>query len=81
MGENQLRYLLEKFNIRSTNVFTAKLNRRNKDGILVRGLEFKIYKPKSILNFADNIGFDTTRKSDRLQKAIKWAGKLRAGLS
>lgn len=70
---NQLRQLLRKFDVISTNVFTSRIDRRNKDGILIRGLEFKIYKPKSILNFADNIGFDIKSKKDRLKEAKKWA--------
>lgn len=77
---NRMKKMLKKINIFSTSVFTSETHIRNKDKLLIRGLEFKIYKPKSILNFGKNIGFDIDYKNKKLENAIEWAeAKLGSG--
>ncbi len=70
---NSLKGMLKEFGIETSNVFVNSIDKRNKEPKESIGFCFKITRPKSILNYAKYISFDTADKKERLEKAVKWA--------
>lgn len=70
-----IRNLLEKFDVKSTNIFYSGSTLR-KDGSKTFGMEFEIHGTKnnlnSVLNFKKHIGFNNIEKKKRLERYIEY---------
>ena len=70
---NQIRIILSDFGVKTTNPSTAGYTKR-KDGKITVGYEFRFYGTRknfdSILNFKNNINFESAEKLDRLERYL-----------